>query len=157
MSRLSPRKVENKFMRYYIDNLINAFNLCLDREELEPFIKDLFTKMEIRMLAKRLQIALMLYEGCDYRTIINRLKVTNQTVGRVAQILDYGEGGLEKVVEKISKIDQKAKKKMQKGPQFTGPHKLGSLAAKYALEKSARELLKLKRKREVKKNLEKKN
>ncbi|MBU1110449.1 hypothetical protein KKB83_02440 [Patescibacteria group bacterium] len=153
MAKLSPRKVESKFMRYYIDNLVNAFNLCLDRKELGPFLKDILTDMEIRMLSKRLQIALMLYQGYDYQIITANVKVTNQTVARVSKILDYGEGGLYKMVKAIHEIDEKMRKRLEKGPKLSGQYNLAPLGAKYALELSARELLKVKRKHEVKKNV----
>lgn len=119
-------------MNYYTEVLVDAINLCIDRQELSPFLRDLLTETEIRMLAKRLQIAVMLNEGHTYQTISTHLKVTNQTIANIAKILDYGEGGLQELSDKIIEIKEESREKS---------------------EKSDRQLLKAERERESQRNI----
>ena len=70
MPRVSQIQIEAKRMAYFISNLWNTITLLENREEAVSFLKELLTQTEIRMLAKRIQIAKMLMEGYKYEDII---------------------------------------------------------------------------------------
>lgn len=62
-------------------------------EEAILFIRDLLSKQEIRMLAKRLKIAKMLMDGGKYSDIAEELKVSAGTIARINLWLSQsGEG-----------------------------------------------------------------
>jgi len=57
------------------------------------FIRDLLSKQELRMLAKRLKIAKLLIEGKTYEGICKELKVSMGTVARInVWLVQSGEG-----------------------------------------------------------------
>src|SRR5574340_1078212 len=61
--------------------------------EAANFIKDLFSEVEVIMLARRLQVARLLVEGWTYEKISQVLKVSNSTIARIHTWLNlYGEG-----------------------------------------------------------------
>lgn len=75
-------------------------------QEILPFLVDLLTKIELLTLTKRLQIATLLLEGKDYRTIEQTLRVSHGTIARVAVWLaDAGEG-FRMAAERASKQKQ---------------------------------------------------
>lgn len=79
-------------------------------EEVLPFLTDLLTKNEVTILIKRLQIARLLLEGKDYRTIEKSLRTSHGTIARVAAWLaDSGEG----FRLAIGRIPQKQRKNMR--------------------------------------------
>ena len=62
-------------------------------EEAAHFLKDLLSKQEAEMLAKRIEIARLLIEGLTYETIQKSLKVSHGTVARVSHwLVNAGEG-----------------------------------------------------------------
>lgn len=75
-------------------------------------MKDLLTPTEVRMFAKRLQIADMLAKGYKYQDIRNYVRVTDQTISAVNNKLQFGEDGLIKILQKLEKIDQNIQKKL---------------------------------------------
>lgn len=89
--------------------------LIEDRPEAISFLKDLLTPTEIRMIAKRLQIADMLSKGYKYEDIHNFVRVTKQTITSVNNKLNFGEDGLIKILQRLEKIDQDIQKKMEGG------------------------------------------
>jgi TrpR-related protein YerC/YecD len=79
-------------------------------EELKPFLKDILTSSELRMLKRRWFVAGLLLEGNDIRTTANKSKTSTQTVSKIKKILEEGNGGLKLAVEK-SLIKQSNEKK----------------------------------------------
>ena len=57
------------------------------------FVRDLLSKQELRMLAKRLKIAKLLIEGKTYEGVCKELKVSMGTVARInVWLVQSGEG-----------------------------------------------------------------
>ena len=76
-----------------LQNFCEALANLRTPQEVLPFLVDLLTKIELLTLTKRLQIATLLLEGKDYRTIEQTLRVSHGTIARVAVWLaDAGEG-----------------------------------------------------------------
>lgn len=62
-------------------------------EEAAHFLRDLLSKQEAEMLAKRIEIARLLIEGFTYEKIQKSLKVSHGTVARVNHwLVNAGEG-----------------------------------------------------------------
>lgn len=84
---------EVHFLYEIINNLKNV-------EEIKPFLKDILTSAELRMLKRRWHIASLLFEGNDVRTTAMKSKTSTQTVSKVKRILEEGHGGLKVALEK---------------------------------------------------------
>ena len=81
-------QVSKKWMREQIEDKVyeTFWESCAKltkREEIELFFNDLFTRAERINFTKRLSIAVLLYQGYDWRQISDLLKVSVATVGRI--------------------------------------------------------------------------
>lgn len=72
-------------------------------EEAAQFLKDLLSKQEADMLAKRIEIARLLIKGFTYKEIKNALKVSYGTVARVSEWLATSGEGYRLVVNRVKK------------------------------------------------------
>lgn len=78
-NQLDPKtkaQIDNDFYRTLIG--------LKSRGEARDFLEGLLTPTEKIMLSKRLGIAILLARGLPYRTIMDILKVSNATIGRVS-------------------------------------------------------------------------
>lgn len=144
-----------KRLSVFIHRFWDAITLIGDRSEAISFLKDLLTPTEIRMLAKRLQIADMLAKGYKYQDIKNYVRVTVQTISHVNNKLNFGEDGLIKILQKLEKIDKAKQDKLEgKRSIFAQPPGLGragSDLADWGLAKTAQHFKKSKKISSVKK------
>ncbi|MFH0937158.1 MAG: YerC/YecD family TrpR-related protein [Candidatus Daviesbacteria bacterium] len=113
MPRLSSVPIQAKRMGNFISNLWNTITLIENREETKSFFKSLLTPTEIRMMAKRVQIAKMLLEGYKYEDIRNFVRVTDSTISSVNNQLQFGNGGYIKTIERLIKIEIKQQDKLE--------------------------------------------
>ncbi|MFH0936821.1 MAG: YerC/YecD family TrpR-related protein [Candidatus Daviesbacteria bacterium] len=113
MAKLSSIPIQAKRMGYFISNLWNVITLIENRDETSNFFKALLTPTEIRMMAKRVQIAKMLLEGYKYEDIRNFVRVTDRTISSVNNQLQFGDGGYLKSIEKLIKIEQKRQEHLE--------------------------------------------
>lgn len=119
MTKISRFKVDPKHLGFFINNFWSIITFLENKEQVKSFLKDLLTHTEMKMFAKRVQIAKMLLEGYDYRTIRNYVKVTDQTISRINNILETGEGGLIISISYLQKIEEAVdKEKMKISPNF---------------------------------------
>lgn len=102
-----------KRLNQFIHRFWSAITLIEDRNEAISFLKDIFTPTEIRMFAKRLQVADMLAKGYKYEDIRNFVRVTDQTIASVNNKLNFGEDGLLKILQRLEKIDQVRQDKLE--------------------------------------------
>lgn len=120
-----PRKLAVFIQRFW-----DAITLIEDRGEAIAFLKDLLTPTEIRMLAKRLQIADMLAKGYKYDDIKTHVRVTVQTISHVNNKLNFGDDGLIKILQKLEKIDQSRQDRLEgKRSIFSQPPGLNRAAS----------------------------
>ena len=113
MPRVSQIYIETKRLNYFISNLWNTITLIENRDEAVSFLKELLTQTEVRMLAKRIQVAKMLLEGYKYQDIIPHVRVTSGTISTVNNQLQFGNGGYIKILERLIKMEQKKQKKIE--------------------------------------------
>lgn len=99
---MSKPREEVKEKEYYksIHFLYEILGSLKNVEEVKLFIKDILTKAELRMLKRRWHIASLLYEGLDIRTVAIRTKTSTQTVSKIKNILENGNGGLGIVLQR---------------------------------------------------------
>ena len=86
-----------------LDQLFDAILALKSREECYKFFDDVATMNEIQSLSQRLQVAKMLNEGHTYNEIEKQTKASTATISRVRRCLDYGSGGYETVLGRITK------------------------------------------------------
>lgn len=122
-----------KKLAIFIHRFWDAVTLIEDRSEAIAFLKDLLTPTEVRMLAKRLQIADMLAKGYKYDDIKTHVRVTVQTISHVNNKLNFGDDGLIKILQKLEKIDKTRQDRLEgKRGIFAEPPGLGRAASNLA-------------------------
>lgn len=105
MPRISRIRLDSKHLGFFLNNFWSLITLLENKDQVKSFLKDLLTHTEMKMLAKRIQIAKMLLEGYNYRDIRNYVKVTDSTIARINNILE-GEGeGLKIAINYLQKIE----------------------------------------------------
>jgi len=70
-------------------------------EEIRNFLKDLLSETEAVMLARRLKIAQLIYQGKSYDQIQKLMKASPGTIASVHSWLDGGFGGYLKGIQKL--------------------------------------------------------
>ena len=70
-------------------------------QESAQFLKDLLSKQEATMLAKRIEIARCLIKGLTYEDIKKSLKVSHGTVARVSHWLETSGDGYRLIVQRV--------------------------------------------------------
>lgn len=94
-------------MGTYVNDLWSSFTLLESKEEVRGFLKELLTPTEMKMLAKRLQIAVLLLRGTSYNTIGERVRVQNSTIAKISNVINVSpNGSLKKMAEKLIKIEE---------------------------------------------------
>lgn len=132
MSKLSIHTNPKK-LAIFIHRFWNSITLLEDKSEVIPFLKDLLTPTEIRMFAKRLQIADMLSKGYTYQDIRTYVNVTFQTIASVNNKLNYGENGVTRILRRLEKIDKQKQDKLEgKKDLFSPQPGIGRLAGNLA-------------------------
>lgn len=107
---------EIHFLYEIINNLKNT-------DELKPFLKDILTTSELRMIKRRWHIANLLYEGNDIRTTAMKSKSSTQTVSKVKKVLEEGQGGLVYAINKSFEKQRKEKEQFLKSKSTKGGSK----------------------------------
>ena len=67
------------------------------------FLEDVCTIPEIKSMAQRLAVAVLLKKDVPYNDIVNRTGVSTATISRVNRCLQYGADGYTKVLENLEK------------------------------------------------------
>lgn len=85
-------------------NLAKAFVAIETEEDCLKFLSDLCTISEIKAMAQRLEVAVMLDSGKVYNDIASDTAASTATISRVNRALNYGEDGYRIVLDKIKKV-----------------------------------------------------
>ncbi|MDY2776992.1 MAG: YerC/YecD family TrpR-related protein [Collinsella sp.] len=93
--------IEKMFDRPDVEQLVHAFLLLEDEEEVKAFLTDLCTPREICDFAQRLQVARYLDEGEPYVEVQARTGASSTTVSRVSKALNGEYGGYRKIIVKF--------------------------------------------------------
>lgn len=86
------------------ENIDKVFEAILSLENIDEcyrFFEDICTIKEIREIAQRLDVAVMLSEGKNYQEISALTGASTATISRVNKCLLYGTGGYAGVIEKM--------------------------------------------------------
>ena len=94
---------ESKFKSEAVDELFNAILLLNTKEDCYRFFEDLTTVPEIKSLAQRLQVAIMLSDKETYTTISDNTGASTATISRVKSSLLYGADGYKLILQKLAK------------------------------------------------------
>ena len=81
--------------------LLRAFTVLQTQEERRAFLEDLCTAQELRLMARRLQVAQMLRQGQTYDSIRRALPVSSATITRISTQLQFGQGGYQTVLDRF--------------------------------------------------------
>jgi len=81
--------------------LIKAILSLENEEECKAFLEDLCTFKEIDSMVQRFQVARLLKAGNTFQEIVEKTGASTATISRVNRCLLYGNGGYEKIIEKI--------------------------------------------------------
>lgn len=90
MTKISRIRVDSRHLGFFINNFWNLITLLENKDQVANFLKDLLTHTEMKMLAKRIQIAKMLLEGHDYRAIRGYVKVSDATIATISNKIEIG-------------------------------------------------------------------
>ncbi|MDE8689111.1 YerC/YecD family TrpR-related protein [Faecalibacterium sp. DFI.5.82] len=90
-----------------VDALFDAILSLESREECYAFFEDLCTVKEISDMAQRLEAAKLLLDGRTYDQIVKEVEISTATISRINRCIQYGTGGYQSVIEKISAQEKK--------------------------------------------------
>ena len=90
-----------------VDALFDAILSLESREECYAFFEDLCTVKEISDMAQRLEAAKLLLGGSTYDQIVKAVEISTATISRINRCIQYGTGGYQSVIEKISAQEKK--------------------------------------------------
>ena len=88
------------------DALYRAIVSIQTEEECRSFLEDLCTVSELKALAQRMDVAMLLDEGLIYSEILDKTGASSATISRVNRCLHYGAGGYKAVIPRLR--EQKA-------------------------------------------------
>ena len=75
------------------DALYRAIVSIQSEEECRAFLEDLCTVSELKAMAQRMDVALLLDQGLIYSEILEKTGASSATISRVNRSLSYGCGG----------------------------------------------------------------
>ena len=90
--------IEKMFERPDVEQLVHAFSLLENEDDIKMFLTDLCTPREICDFAQRLQVARYLDEGEPYVEVQARTGASSTTVSRVSKALNGEYGGYRRVL-----------------------------------------------------------
>lgn len=105
MTKISRIKVDPKHLGLFINNFWSLVTLLENKDQVRGFLKDLLTHTEMKMFAKRIQIAKMLLEGYDYQNIRSHVKVSDPTIAKISNLLSISGEGLRTAINYLQKIE----------------------------------------------------
>lgn len=88
------------------DRLFTAILALRDVRECYAFFEDICTVAEIKSLAQRLHVAVMLRQGSTYSEICDTTGVSTATISRVNRSLEYGADGYKTILDRLENAGQ---------------------------------------------------
>ena len=83
------------------DALYRAIVSIQNEEECRSFLEDLCTVSELKAMAQRIDVAMLLDEGLIYSEILEKTGASSATISRVNRCLHYGAGGYRCVIPRL--------------------------------------------------------
>ena len=90
-----------------VDALFEAILSLENAEECYKFFEDACTIKEILDIAQRFKAAKMLKAGKNYVEVCSATGMSSATISRVSRCLEYGGGGYELAINRISEKESK--------------------------------------------------
>lgn len=84
------------------DLLMDAILRLESREDAYRFFEDICTIAEVKSMAQRLEVAVMLRERVTYQEIAKRTGASSATISRVNRALLYGADGYSRVLDAMT-------------------------------------------------------
>ncbi|MDL2280370.1 YerC/YecD family TrpR-related protein [Selenomonadales bacterium OttesenSCG-928-I06] len=100
-------KIKDKLL----DQLFQAILSLKTEEDCYKFFEDICTVNELKALAQRLEVAIMLHKGYIYDDIVATTGASTATISRVKRCLNYGADGYKLTLENLgfNKQDKESK------------------------------------------------
>ena len=89
-----------------LDMLFKAILELENIDECYKFSEDIATITELKAISQRIQVAKMLREKRVYTEIAEATGASTATISRVNKCLNYGQGGFNIVLDRISSKDK---------------------------------------------------
>ena len=89
-----------------IDTLFEAILTLKSKEECKSFFADLCTISELKSMSQRMEVALMLKDGCVYTDIAEQTGASTATISRVNRCINYGSDGYNLVIGRMEKKNE---------------------------------------------------
>lgn len=89
-----------------VDILFKSILNLKSVDECYKYFEDVCTINELRDMAQRFEVALLLDKGLNYQQIAAKTNVSTATISRVSRCLNYGEGGYRDAIEKLKKSEE---------------------------------------------------
>ena len=84
-----------------VKTLISLLAKADDEGFIRALLEDLFTYKEIRDIASRLNVAILLDEGLSYNEIEKLTGASATTIARVSKCLNHGAGGYTEAIVRL--------------------------------------------------------
>ena len=85
-----------------VDRLFQSILNLQTPEECYAYFEDICTIKEILDMSQRLDTAILLSQGLSYQKITKEVAVSSATIGRVSKCLNYGSGGYQMAINRLS-------------------------------------------------------
>jgi len=100
MSKANYYDLPKSEINEHLRQMFKAIAKLNTEKEVENFFRDLLSLSELVMLARRIQIALLLLRGYTHEVVIDVLKVGRCTIVSVDRWLNKGFGGYRNLIKK---------------------------------------------------------
>ncbi len=90
-----------------VEKLIQALSIIEDKAEMETFLSELCSELELSAIAERLQVAEMLCSGKMYSDIAASMDVSSSLIAKVESVMQQGPGGFKLALKKIKESENK--------------------------------------------------
>lgn len=133
MPRAKPQLVPLKERTKLLNEFWTTIALLESVDEIRNFLKDLLSETEALMLARRLNIARLIYGGWSYDAIEKKLHTSSTTIASVHAWLDGGFGGYIQGIAKLRRELERQAVVEGKKEQARDPLSLEALKKKYPM------------------------
>ena len=89
-----------------VDRLFQTILNLQTLEECYAYFEDICTIKEILDMSQRLDTAILLSQGLSYQKIAEQVEVSSATIGRVSKCLNYGSGGYQTAISRLSESEE---------------------------------------------------
>ena len=89
-----------------VDRLFQSILNLQTLDECYAYFEDICTIKEIFDMSQRLDTAILLSQGLSYQKIAEQVEVSSATIGRVSKCLNYGSGGYQTAINRLSASEE---------------------------------------------------